>query len=245
MAKWAMFWLALSAPAYALAAQTPTARFDITGFAVEGIPLVSAEDFSRLIAPFIGRQRAATDVEKARQLLQQAYVDLGHCSVRVTTPNSEPAAGVVTFKLLSAPGHSRQDCLPLVSLEGTRATGEQVASGRADAPSASAPQPSRRAAAQFQDRTLAFAQADMTPSAGGIVVAAAAAGGESAPPAQADDGTRKRSEPAPAPRLAQAQMETPSPAAPADPVAASPTLKFDIERYKVGGNTLQIGRAHV
>ena len=238
MAKWAMFWLALSAPAYALAAQPPTARFDITGFAVEGIPLVRAEDFSRVIAPFIGRQKAATDVEKARQLLQQAYVDLGHCSVQVTTPNSEPAAGVVTFKLLSAPGHSRQDCLPLVSLEGTRATGEQVASGRADAPSASAPQPSRRAAAQFQDRTLAFAQADMTPSAGGIVVAAAAAGGESAPPAQADDGTRKRGEPAPAPRLAQAQMETPSPAAPADPVAASPTLKFDIERYKVGGNTL-------
>ena len=237
MALCALFWLALGAPAYVQAAPW-SPRFDITGFAVEGVPLVRGEDFSRLIAPYIGRQKTIADVEKARQLLQQAYLDLGHCSVQVTTLTSEPAAGVVTFKLLRAPGHNRQDCLPLVALDGTREADVPIAGERVAAPTASAPQPPRGAAAQFQDRTLAFAQTEMTPSAGGVVVAAAGPAAGTVPPLPTNDVTRNRTEPAPALRMAQAQSD-PAPAAQViEPAAASPTLKFDIERYQVGGNTL-------
>ena len=236
LAPWALLWLTLVAPAYVQAAQL-AARFDITGFAVEGVPLVRAEDFSRLVAPHLGRQKTTTDVEKARQLLQQAYMDLGHCSVQVTTPDREPAAGVVTFKLLLAPSHNRQDCLPLVALNDTRPADVPIAKERAIVPTGSAPQPPHGTAAQFQDRTLAFAEAEMTPSAGGVVVAAAGPGAESVPP-QTNGAARNETAVVPAPRLAQAQTD-PAPAAQAiEPAAASPALKFDIERYKVGGNTL-------
>ena len=82
-------WLAL---VFAAFAQTPqsAARFDVTGYAVEGSPLLRSEDFSRIVSPFIGKQKTAADVQKAQRALQQAYLDLGHCSVQVTAQKTEP-----------------------------------------------------------------------------------------------------------------------------------------------------------
>ena len=114
-------WLAL---AFAAVAQTPqsAARFDITGYAVEGSPLLRSEDFSRIVSPFIGKRKTAADVQKAQQALQQAYLDLGHCSVQVTLQKTEPDADVITFRLVQSAVPLIKDCLPMVVLDEKRAT---------------------------------------------------------------------------------------------------------------------------
>ncbi len=110
-------------------AQAPAARFDINGYAVEGAPLLRAEDFSRLVSPFIGKQKTAADVQKAQQVLQQAYLDLGHCSVQVTVPRMEPDAGTVVLRLVQMPVPISKDCLPMVVLEDKRTAPILVAPG--------------------------------------------------------------------------------------------------------------------
>jgi hemolysin activation/secretion protein len=116
--------------ASAVSAQTPAsnARFDIQGYAVEGSPLLSSDDFSRLMSPFIGKQKSAVDIQKAQQALQQAYLVLGHCSVQVTVPNMHPEGGTVTLNLVQSPTPVSKDCLPMVALGEKR-----------EAPSLSAP----------------------------------------------------------------------------------------------------------
>ncbi len=98
-------------------AQQPAARFEISAFSVEGAPLLKAEDFTRLVAPFIGKQKTAADVQKAQQAVQQAYLDLGYCSVQVTLPKAEPDAGTVVLKLAQSPVPISRDCLPTVVLD--------------------------------------------------------------------------------------------------------------------------------
>lgn len=118
----------LAAVAYAQA-PPPAARFDINGYAIEGAPLLRAEDFSRIVSPFIGKQKSAADVQKAQQALQQAYLDLGHCSVQVTVPKAEPDAGTVTLRLVQTPVPVSKDCLPMVVLDDKRAPPVPVAPG--------------------------------------------------------------------------------------------------------------------
>jgi hemolysin activation/secretion protein len=101
-------------------AQAP-ARFDIGGYSVLGAPQLSNEEFSRIVSPYIGRQKTPADVQKAQQALQQAYFDLGYCSTQVNLPNAEPEAGVVTFRLAQAPTPLNRDCVPTVVLGQKRA----------------------------------------------------------------------------------------------------------------------------
>ncbi len=96
-------------------AQVP-ARFDIGGYSVLGAPQLTNEEFSRIVSPYIGRQKTPADVQKAQQALQQAYFDLGHCSTQVNLANPEPEAGVVTFRLVQTPTPMNRDCVPTVVL---------------------------------------------------------------------------------------------------------------------------------
>lgn len=87
------------AQSQSLSGQDVRAGFrEISGYSVEGRVLVSAEEFTRLVAPFIGRQKSIGDIERARETLEQAYHERGHCSVRVALGAPEPVDGVVTFR---------------------------------------------------------------------------------------------------------------------------------------------------
>ena len=164
--------LVLTFAALAQTSPTGSVRFDITGYAVEGSPLLQSDDFSRIISPYIGRQKSAADVRSAQRALQQAYFDLGHCSVQVTAPRPEPDAGVITFRLVLAPVPQSKDCLPMVVLDEKRATppvtlppGEVAVRPLADAtgaapavaPPASAPENARAQLKPLQDRPVAAA----------------------------------------------------------------------------------------
>ena len=116
----AISWLMLVTPVWA---QSPAAvaRFDVSGFSVLGSPQIAGAEFSRIVAPFIGRQKTIEDVQKAQRALQQAYLDLGHCSTQVTVTKAEPESGVVTFRLVQIPTPLSRDCAPTVVLEPSRA----------------------------------------------------------------------------------------------------------------------------
>ena len=89
---------------------------DISGYAIEGRILLEPGDFSRIVAPYVGRRKTTADVERARTALTRAYHDLGHCSVRVTLAQPEPREGVMTFRVAEIPAGEIRDCLPMIAL---------------------------------------------------------------------------------------------------------------------------------
>ena len=226
---WAVPWLALSACTYAQS-KPALAAFDVTGYAVAGAPLLGAADFSRIVAPYIGTRKTALDVQNAQRMLQQAYWDLGHCSVQVTVPQAAPEAGVVTFKILQSRVPVSKDCLPMMALEPSSAA---VANASPEV----VPAVASEAAWQFQARTVAFRQGETAQSAASPLIAAPAVEPLPAPRLQASDTAGRPAEPAPVQRVAQAPPAAADAAAPRDQ-AAAPMLRFDIERYEVTGNTL-------
>ena len=95
---------AKSAPAPAKPAAESTekkeqARFDIDEFRVEGadtIPLIEVEE---AVYPFLGPDRSAEDVEKARAALEKAYHSKGFQTVIVAIPQQNPDRGFVVLKV--------------------------------------------------------------------------------------------------------------------------------------------------
>ena len=241
-------WLALVWSVLAQAA-APIAPFEITGYAVEGAPLLRSADFSRIVAPFMGRQKSSADVKNAQRSLQQAYLDLGHCSVQVAAPDAEPQAGVVTFKVMQSTLAPGKDCFPLMTLDVMRERQIPVAPDPAAEAAHSAVTRMAASAAppvtefrldvapatqvSFQDRS--FAQANATESAPTPAIVAGLASPETPPSPQAVGAPAPTTESKPAQRVAQAPAAE---AAPADPAPAAPALTFDIDRYRVEGNTL-------
>ena len=93
------------------------ARVDVTAYSLEGRTLLDAEDFSRIVAPFVGAQKTAADIERARSSVQQAYRDLGYCGIRVNLVSPRPREGVVRFRLAAVAYKKTSDCLPAAKLE--------------------------------------------------------------------------------------------------------------------------------
>ena len=108
--------LAVAVMTIVSAAHAQAPRADVSGYAIEGRLLLKSEDFTSIVAPFIGRQKTAADIERARSALQQAYHDLGYCEVRVTLARPEPESGIVMFRLTEVPASEVRDCLPRVEL---------------------------------------------------------------------------------------------------------------------------------
>ena len=102
--------------------------FEISGYAEEGAPLLAGSDFSRLVAPFIGKRKTTDDIDKARSAVQQAYFDLGYCSVVVGSGQREPESGGVTFKITQSAMPLAGECLPMAQLNRPVASSAEVRS---------------------------------------------------------------------------------------------------------------------
>lgn len=84
-------------------AQKPAAasqRFDIDDFAVQGADTLPQSDIEEAIYPFLGPNKTADDVEKARAALEKAYHDKGFQTVSVAVPQQNVQGGVVTLKVI-------------------------------------------------------------------------------------------------------------------------------------------------
>jgi hemolysin activation/secretion protein len=82
-------------------AQKPaaTARFDIDDFEVQGVETLPQIDLEEAIYPFLGPNKTADDVEKARAALEKAYHDKGYQTVSVSVPQQDAQAKVITLKV--------------------------------------------------------------------------------------------------------------------------------------------------
>ncbi len=82
-------------------AQKPAAteHFDIDDFAVQGADTLPEIDIEEAIYPFLGPNKTADDVEKARAALEKAYHDKGYQTVSVAVPPQNAQAKVITLKV--------------------------------------------------------------------------------------------------------------------------------------------------
>jgi hemolysin activation/secretion protein len=86
---------ATAPPQQAVAAQ----RFDIDDFAVQGADTLPQIEIEEAIYPFLGPNKSADDVEKARAALEKAYHDKGYQTVSVSVPQQNVQGKVVTLKV--------------------------------------------------------------------------------------------------------------------------------------------------
>ena len=84
------------------AAEPGVARFDIARFQVEGNTLVSSETIARAVAPLTGPQREFSDIQRAVDAIERAYVQSGFTAVKVTVPEQELAGGAVKIRVVEA-----------------------------------------------------------------------------------------------------------------------------------------------
>ncbi len=74
-------------------------HFDIDDFAVQGVATLPEIDIEEAIYPFLGPNKTAEDVEKARAALEKAYHDKGYQTVSVAVPPQNTQGKVVTLKV--------------------------------------------------------------------------------------------------------------------------------------------------
>jgi hemolysin activation/secretion protein len=91
-----------NAPAASTTAAQPKAPlppFDIDDFAVQGADKLPQLDLEQAIYPFLGPNKTADDVEKARAALEKTYHDKGYQTVSVSVPAQNVQNKVVVLKV--------------------------------------------------------------------------------------------------------------------------------------------------
>jgi hemolysin activation/secretion protein len=77
----------------------PEAHFDIDEFRVEGADHLPQIEVEAAVYPFLGPNRTAQDVEKARAAVEKAYHDKGFQTVSVAVPQQDAQRGFVVLKV--------------------------------------------------------------------------------------------------------------------------------------------------
>jgi hemolysin activation/secretion protein len=80
-------------------ATTATVHFDIDEFRVEGADSLPQIDVETAVYPFLGPNRSADDVEKARTALEKTYHDKGLQTVGVSVPQQDATRGFIVLKV--------------------------------------------------------------------------------------------------------------------------------------------------
>lgn len=77
----------------------PEARFDIDEFRVEGADNLPQIEVEAAVYPFLGPNKSAQDVEKARAAVEKAYHDKGLQTVSVAVPQQDAQRGFIVLKV--------------------------------------------------------------------------------------------------------------------------------------------------
>lgn len=80
----------------------PVPRFEIQGFTVEGNTLLDPKKVESLLAPFTGKNRDFGDVQRALEVLQDAYLSRGYNAVRVLIPEQDLVGGRIRVQVIEA-----------------------------------------------------------------------------------------------------------------------------------------------
>ncbi|ABD06924.1 hemolysin activation/secretion protein [Rhodopseudomonas palustris HaA2] len=90
---------AAAQPSNPAAQPQPAQRFDIDDFAIQGADKLPQIEIEEAVYPFLGPNKTADDVEKARAALEKAYHDKGFQTVSVAVPPQNVGRKVVVLKV--------------------------------------------------------------------------------------------------------------------------------------------------
>jgi len=77
-------------------------RFTITRFVLEGATLLSKAEVDAVVAPFVGKDKDFSDVQRALEAVEEAYAKRGYSAVRVLLPEQELERGTVRFRAIES-----------------------------------------------------------------------------------------------------------------------------------------------
>ena len=84
------------------AAEQAVLRFTISQYVVEGSSLLSKKEIDAAVAPYVGKDKDFSDVQRALEALEDAYARRGYSAVRVLLPEQELEKGTVRFRVVES-----------------------------------------------------------------------------------------------------------------------------------------------
>lgn len=85
-----------------ITAESTALHFDITGYTLEGATLLTKAEIDAAVAPFVGKSKDFSDVQRALEAVEEAYVSRGFSAVRVLLPEQELEKGAVRFRVVES-----------------------------------------------------------------------------------------------------------------------------------------------
>lgn len=80
--------------------QPAVLRFAIERFVVEGAALLTQAEFDEVVAPYVGKDKDFSDVQRALEAVEELYAQHGYSAVHVLLPEQELEAGTVRFQVI-------------------------------------------------------------------------------------------------------------------------------------------------
>ena len=77
-------------------------RFTIEHYIVEGATLLSKAELDAAVAPYAGKNKDFSDVQRALEAVEAAYAKRGYSAVRVLLPEQELEKGTVRFRVVES-----------------------------------------------------------------------------------------------------------------------------------------------
>ena len=77
-------------------------KFDITQYIVDGATLLKQSEIDVAVAPYLGKKRDFSDVQRALEAIEAMYAKRGYSAVRVLLPEQELEKGVVHFHVVES-----------------------------------------------------------------------------------------------------------------------------------------------
>lgn len=83
--------------------QQPEQRFDILEFVIDGNTVLPQTDLEEAVYPFLGEDRVAGDVDKARDALERLYREHGYQTVQVSIPRQGVENKIIHLQIVENP----------------------------------------------------------------------------------------------------------------------------------------------
>ena len=83
-------------------AEQAVLRFAIEHYVVEGATLLSQAEIDATVAPYLGKNKDFSDVQRALEALEDAYAKRGFTAVHVLLPEQELEKGTVRFRVVES-----------------------------------------------------------------------------------------------------------------------------------------------
>ncbi|MBU0621637.1 MAG: hypothetical protein KJ795_07305 [Gammaproteobacteria bacterium] len=87
---------------FTMAADDDVLRFDINSITVEGASLLKKAEIEAAVAPYIGKGKDFSDVQRALEAIEAAYAEHGYSAVQVLLPEQELENGRIRFRAVES-----------------------------------------------------------------------------------------------------------------------------------------------